>query len=92
MAFERANWWLRDPVSGTNFANVNNNGNCNYNNASNANVGVRPDFGSADKSSEIGIAFHRKERPSVPKGEKTALAKAEPHAPVCPMRQVTTSR
>jgi hypothetical protein len=30
-------------VSGTNFANVNNNGNANYNNASNAN-GVRLDF------------------------------------------------
>ena len=33
-----------DPVvSGTNFANCNNNGNCNNNNASNSN-GVRPDF------------------------------------------------
>lgn len=32
--------------SGTNFANVNNNGNANYNNASNSN-GVRPDFDSA---------------------------------------------
>ncbi len=42
----RANWWLRDVVSGANFANVNNNGNANYNNASNANIGVRPDFGS----------------------------------------------
>ncbi len=30
-------------VSAANFANVNNNGNANYNNASNAN-GVRPDF------------------------------------------------
>ena len=47
VAFERANWWLRDPASTANFANVNNNGNCNYNNASNANIGVRPDFGSA---------------------------------------------
>jgi len=43
--FERANWWLRDPASATNFANVNNNGNCNYNNASNTWVSVRPDFG-----------------------------------------------
>jgi hypothetical protein len=34
--------------SGTNFANVNNNGNANYNNASNSN-GVRPDFDSAIK-------------------------------------------
>jgi hypothetical protein len=32
--------------SAANFANVNNNGNCNYNNASNSN-GVRPDFDSA---------------------------------------------
>jgi len=32
--------------SGTNFANVNNNGNANYNNASNSN-GVRPDFDTA---------------------------------------------
>ena len=32
--------------SAANFANVNNNGNANYNNASNAN-GVRPDFDSA---------------------------------------------
>jgi len=36
-------------VSAANFANVNNNGNANYNNASNAN-GVRPDFESADKT------------------------------------------
>ena len=50
VAFERANWWLRDAVSATNFANVNNNGNANYNNASNAWVGVRPDF---DKSSNV---------------------------------------
>ena len=41
----RANWWLRDVVSGANFANVNSNGNANNNNASNSN-GVRPDFGS----------------------------------------------
>lgn len=34
--------------SATNFANVNNNGNANYNNASNAN-GVRPDFDTVDK-------------------------------------------
>ena len=45
-AFERSNWWLRDVASAANFCNVNNNGNCNYNNASNPN-GVRPDFGSA---------------------------------------------
>ena len=42
---KRANWWLRDVVSASNFANVNNNGNANYNSASNANIGVRPDFG-----------------------------------------------
>jgi hypothetical protein len=35
-------------TSAANFANVNNNGNANYNNASNAN-GVRPDFNSAVK-------------------------------------------
>ena len=40
---ERANWWLRDVVNSTNFANVNSNGNANNNNASNSN-GVRPDF------------------------------------------------
>ena len=39
----RANWWLRSVASPANFANVNNNGNANYNNASNSN-GVRPDF------------------------------------------------
>ena len=38
----RATFWLRDVVSSANFANVNNNGNTNYNNASNSN-GVRPD-------------------------------------------------
>ena len=43
----RANWWLRDPVSASWFANVNNNGNCNYNNASNSRIGVRPDFENA---------------------------------------------
>jgi len=35
------------PVSSANFANVNNNGNANYNNASNSN-GVRPDFDTVD--------------------------------------------
>ncbi|MCR5777253.1 MAG: DUF6273 domain-containing protein [Lachnospiraceae bacterium] len=49
-AFERANWWLRDVVSSTNFANVNSNGNSNYNNASNTWIGVRPDF---DKPSNV---------------------------------------
>lgn len=34
------------PVTAANFANVNNNGNANYNNASNSN-GVRPDFDTA---------------------------------------------
>ena len=53
MAFECANWWLRDPASGSNFANVNNNGNCNANNASNSN-GIRPDLGGAYKSSVLG--------------------------------------
>ena len=44
--FVCANWWLRDPVSSANFANVNNNGDCDYYGASNARVGVRPDFGN----------------------------------------------
>ena len=44
--FERANWWLRDVASSTNFCNVNNNGNANANNSSYPN-GVRPDFGDA---------------------------------------------
>ena len=39
--YQRAYWWLRAVVSGSNFANVNSNGNANYNNASNSN-GVRP--------------------------------------------------
>ncbi len=47
--FVRANWWLRDVVSGAYFANVNWNGNANCNNASNAN-GVRPDFEDAGKT------------------------------------------
>ena len=42
MISNRATFWLRDIVSSANFANVNNNGNTNYNNASNSN-GVRPD-------------------------------------------------
>lgn len=37
----RYNWWLSTVVSSTNFANVNNNGNANYNNASKS-QGVRP--------------------------------------------------
>ena len=41
----RANWWLRDPVSASDFAYVDSNGNCNYSNASNPWVGVRPAFG-----------------------------------------------
>lgn len=41
----RASWWLRSVATPSNFANVNNNGNANYNSASNAN-GVRPDFES----------------------------------------------
>ena len=36
-------YWLRTVVSAACFANVNNNGNCNYNNASNSGSGVRPD-------------------------------------------------
>ena len=65
--FERANWWLRDVVSATNFANVNNNGNANNNGASNSN-GIRPDFGGGSKSSQIGRSSHRKERSSLPNG------------------------
>ena len=67
VAFERANWWLRDVSSGTNFANVNNNGNANNNGASNSN-GVRPDFGKCRQDLSIGKHFNRKERLSLPKG------------------------
>ena len=41
----RANWWLRDVVSSTNFASVASNGICAYHTASTTWVGVRPDFG-----------------------------------------------
>ena len=41
----RAHWWLRDVVSSAAFADVNTDGNANYNNASAAWVGVRPAFG-----------------------------------------------
>ena len=41
--FERANWWLRDVVSATNFARVASDGLANYNGASNSN-GIRPAF------------------------------------------------
>lgn len=50
--------------SGANFANVNNNGNANYNNASNSN-GVRPDFDTSSKRSV--------EPQGVEKGEKVLL-------------------
>lgn len=39
----RATWWLRDVITASYFAYVNNNGNANYGNASNSN-GVRPAF------------------------------------------------
>ena len=39
----RAIWWLRDVITASNFANVHDNGNANYNNASNS-IGVRPAF------------------------------------------------
>ena len=41
----RAYWWLRDPVSSATFAFVLNYGNCGYDIASTAWVGVRPAFG-----------------------------------------------
>ena len=47
VSFEGANWWLRDVVNASNFANVNNNGNANNNNASNSN-GIRPDYDAAN--------------------------------------------
>ena len=50
VAFMCGNWWLRDVVSATNFANVNNNGNANNNNAGNSN-GIRPDFDDTDHKS-----------------------------------------
>ena len=40
----RADWWLRDVVSSTNFAHVGTNGNCYNTNAAGARVGVRPAF------------------------------------------------
>ena len=39
----RNNWWLRDVITASLFANVGNNGNANYNNAS-FSLGVRPAF------------------------------------------------
>jgi len=39
-------------VSATNFANVNSNGNANYNNAGNSN-GIRPDFGKLSERDEF---------------------------------------
>ena len=39
----RDTWWLRDVITAANFANVNNNANANYNNASYS-LGVRPAF------------------------------------------------
>lgn len=50
-------------VSATNFANVNNNGNCNYNNASNVN-GVRPDFVTAHKGYSPPAAMRKERLPS----------------------------
>ena len=41
----RAYWWLRDVVSATNFALVNNHGHANAYYASHAYIGVRPAFG-----------------------------------------------
>ena len=41
----RADWWLRDPASGSYFASVNGVGYCTYSVASTAWVGVRPAFG-----------------------------------------------
>lgn len=52
VTFVCGNWWLRDVVSASNFANVNNNGNANNNNASNSN-GIRPDF------DDVKISPHR---------------------------------
>ena len=50
-------------VSAANFANVNNNGNCNYNNASNAN-GVRPDSLAAHLELVLAVRIKgRKEHP-----------------------------
>jgi len=41
----RAVWWLRDVVSASDFAYVNNHGACDYNSASGSWIGVRPAFG-----------------------------------------------
>ena len=42
LSFGRGNFWLRAVASSSNFANCNNNGNANYNNASNTWLYVRP--------------------------------------------------
>lgn len=39
----RNDWWLRDVITASNFANVDNHGNADYSNASNS-IGVRPAF------------------------------------------------
>ena len=41
----RAYWWLRDPASGSSFADANGDGGCSCTTASSAGVGVRPAFG-----------------------------------------------
>ena len=51
-------------ASAANFCNVNNNGNCNYNNASNAG-GVRPDFTTAHYRAKFPRAALRKEELSI---------------------------
>lgn len=70
-------------MSAANFANVNNNGNANYNNASNSN-GVRPDF---DRVSDL-MTCIRKEKIS-PGNPNDSGIMPEPEAEACPMCRVT---
>lgn len=71
-------------MSAAYFANVNNNGNANYNNASNSN-GVRPDsVRLSNLMSQI-----RKEKISLGNLNDSGI-KPGPEAEACPMCQVTT--
>ena len=76
-------------TSASNFANVNNEGNANNNNASNTWVGVRPDFDGTDKTCLKRQVPQRKERLSLRELNNSALY-AEPLISVCLMRSDTS--
>lgn len=60
----RSSWyWLKDIASAANFCNVNNNGNANYNNASNTNNFVRPRFEIVCKGKYFRTQWRRKPNP-----------------------------